>query len=36
MVIAEEGTHPLDLHGASIEYVEVIGPDAAHRLNRSP
>ncbi|KAI0687069.1 SGNH hydrolase [Earliella scabrosa] len=37
MVIAEEEhTHLLDLHGASIEYVEAIGPDAAHRLNRSP
>ena len=37
MVIAEEeGTHLLDLHRASIEYVEAIGPDAAHRLNRSP
>ncbi|KAJ6494853.1 SGNH hydrolase [Mycena vitilis] len=29
-------THLLDLHAHSIAYVEAIGPDAAHRLNRSP
>ncbi|KAJ6531825.1 SGNH hydrolase-type esterase domain-containing protein, partial [Mycena capillaripes] len=29
-------THLLDLHANSITYVEAIGPDAAHRLNRSP
>ncbi|KAJ7639865.1 SGNH hydrolase [Mycena polygramma] len=29
-------THLLDLHAHSITYVEAIGPDAAHRLNRSP
>jgi len=30
------GTHLVDLHAASIKYVEAIGPTAAHRLNRSP
>ncbi|KIK63043.1 carbohydrate esterase family 12 protein [Collybiopsis luxurians FD-317 M1] len=32
----QQNTHLLDLHAASITYVEEIGPDAAHRLNRSP
>ncbi|KAK0204899.1 SGNH hydrolase [Desarmillaria ectypa] len=37
ILISEQlGTHLLDLHKASIEYCEAIGPDAAHRLNRLP
>jgi hypothetical protein len=30
------GQHYIDLHGKSITYLEAIGPDAAHRLNKSP
>ncbi|KAI0738820.1 SGNH hydrolase [Daedaleopsis nitida] len=36
LISQEQGTHLLDLHRTSMEYVEAIGPDAAHRLNRSP
>ncbi|KAK7691088.1 hypothetical protein QCA50_006191 [Cerrena zonata] len=36
LVAQEQDTHLLDLHAASIKYVEAIGPDAAHRLNRLP
>ncbi|KAI0747484.1 SGNH hydrolase [Fomes fomentarius] len=36
LIAKEQHTHLLDLHQRSIEYVEAIGPDAAHRLNRSP
>ena len=36
LIAQQQGTHLLDLHAASIKYVEAIGPDAAHRLNRSP
>ena len=36
LIAQEQDTHLLDLHAASIEYVEAIGPDAAHRLNRLP
>ncbi|KAF9485200.1 SGNH hydrolase [Pholiota conissans] len=32
----QQKTHLLDLHAASIKYVEAIGPDAAHALNRLP
>ncbi|CAE6456905.1 unnamed protein product [Rhizoctonia solani] len=32
----EKKTHLLDLHKWSMWYVEKIGPDAAHRLNRLP
>ncbi|KAG6908692.1 hypothetical protein DXG01_003706 [Tephrocybe rancida] len=35
-VAKQEKTHWIDLHKASIAYVEAIGPDAAHRLNRLP
>ncbi|KAJ7903496.1 SGNH hydrolase [Mycena olivaceomarginata] len=35
-VAQQQQTHLLDLHAHSITYVEAIGPDAAHRLNRSP
>lgn len=35
-VAQEQSAHVLDLHAASIKYVEAIGPDAAHRLNRLP
>jgi uncharacterized phosphosugar-binding protein len=35
-VAKEQGTHVLDLHAASIKYVEALGSDAAHRLNRLP
>ncbi|KAG5724699.1 Rhamnogalacturonan acetylesterase rhgT [Termitomyces sp. T112] len=35
-VAQQQGTHYIDLHQASITYVEAIGPDAAWRLNRSP
>lgn len=36
LVSQQQNTHLLDLHAASIKYVEAIGPDAAHRLNRLP
>ncbi|PPQ82001.1 hypothetical protein CVT24_009893 [Panaeolus cyanescens] len=36
LIAQQQGTHLLDLHAASIKYVEAIGPDAAHRLNRTP
>jgi len=36
LISQQQHTHLLDLHAASITYVEEIGPDAAHRLNRSP
>ncbi|KAF9445467.1 carbohydrate esterase family 12 protein [Macrolepiota fuliginosa MF-IS2] len=36
LIAQQQGTHLLDLHAASIQYVEAIGPDAAHRLNRLP
>ncbi|KAG7451189.1 SGNH hydrolase [Guyanagaster necrorhizus] len=36
LIAEQQGTHLLDLHEASIEYCEAIGPDAAHRLNRLP
>ncbi|KAJ6576472.1 SGNH hydrolase [Mycena vulgaris] len=36
LIAKQLGTHLLDLHAASIKYVEAIGPDAAHRLNRLP
>jgi len=36
LISQQQGTHLLDLHAASIKYVEAIGPDAAHRLNRLP
>ncbi|KAF4596335.1 hypothetical protein EYR40_007978 [Pleurotus pulmonarius] len=36
LISQQEQTHLLDLHAKSIEYVEAIGPDAAHRLNRLP
>lgn len=36
LIARQQGTHLLDLHAASIKYVEAIGPDAAHRLNRTP
>ncbi|CAL1716209.1 unnamed protein product [Somion occarium] len=36
LVSEQQHTHLLDLHGASIKYVEAIGRDAAHRLNRLP
>ncbi|GLB40391.1 putative carbohydrate esterase family 12 protein [Lyophyllum shimeji] len=35
-VAQQQKTHLLDLHKASIAYIEAIGPDAAHRLNRLP
>ncbi|CAE6478126.1 unnamed protein product [Rhizoctonia solani] len=35
-VSEEKQTHLLDLHKWSMWYVEKIGPDAAHRLNRLP
>lgn len=35
-VSEEKKTHLLDLHKWSMWYVEKIGPDAAHRLNRLP
>lgn len=35
-VAKEQGTHFLELHDTSIKYITAIGPDAAHRLNRSP
>ena len=34
LIAQEQKTHLLDLYAASIKYVEAIGPDAAHRLNR--
>ncbi|KAI0078826.1 SGNH hydrolase [Panus rudis PR-1116 ss-1] len=36
LIAHEQHTHLLDLHAASIKYVEEIGPEAAHRLNRTP
>ncbi|KAF9003982.1 SGNH hydrolase [Cyathus striatus] len=36
LISQQQKTHLLDLHAASIKYVEAIGPDAAHRLNRLP
>ncbi|KAK7033151.1 SGNH hydrolase [Favolaschia claudopus] len=36
LISQQQQTHLLDLHAHSITYVEAIGPDAAHRLNRSP
>jgi hypothetical protein len=36
LISQEQHTHFLDLHKYSIEYITKIGPDAAHRLNRSP
>ncbi|KAF9468054.1 SGNH hydrolase [Collybia nuda] len=36
LVAQQQKTHLLDLHAASISYVEAIGPDAAHVLNRLP
>ncbi|KAF8149901.1 SGNH hydrolase [Crassisporium funariophilum] len=36
LIAQQQGAHLLDLHAASIKYVEAIGPDAAHRLNRLP
>ncbi|KAF5391566.1 hypothetical protein D9757_002366 [Collybiopsis confluens] len=36
LIAQQQNTHLLDLHAASITYVEEIGPDAAHRLNRDP
>jgi lysophospholipase L1-like esterase len=36
LISQQEKVHVLDLHAASIKYCEAIGPDAAHRLNRSP
>jgi len=36
LIAKQQNTHLLDLHKASITYVEKIGPDAAHRLNRLP
>jgi len=35
-VAKEQKTHLLDLHEESIKYIEAIGEDAAHRLNKSP
>jgi len=35
-IAKEQQTHLLDLHKTSMEYVQAIGPDAAHRLNMSP
>ncbi|KAF5362865.1 hypothetical protein D9758_007023 [Tetrapyrgos nigripes] len=36
LISQQQNTHLLDLHAASITYVEAIGPDPAHRLNRTP
>ncbi|KAG8715436.1 hypothetical protein FRC08_010584 [Ceratobasidium sp. 394] len=36
LISQEKQTHLLDLHKWSMWYVEKIGPDAAHRLNRLP
>ncbi|KAJ7170712.1 SGNH hydrolase [Mycena crocata] len=36
LISQQLGTHLLDLHANSIRYVESIGADAAHRLNRLP
>ncbi|RDB25595.1 Rhamnogalacturonan acetylesterase RhgT [Hypsizygus marmoreus] len=36
LVAQQERTHVLDLHKSSIAYVEAIGPDSAHILNRLP
>lgn len=36
LIAQQQVTHLLDLHNASIAYVEAIGPDAAHVLNRTP
>ncbi|KAL0067124.1 hypothetical protein AAF712_005911 [Marasmius tenuissimus] len=33
LVAQQQGTHLLDLHAKSIDYVVAIGPDASHRLN---
>jgi len=36
LIAQQQQTHLLDLHAASIKYVEAIGPTAAHVLNRTP
>ncbi|KAF9267748.1 SGNH hydrolase [Marasmius fiardii PR-910] len=36
LISQQQKTHLLDLNAASIKYCEAIGPDAAHRLNRTP
>ncbi|KAF8604546.1 SGNH hydrolase, partial [Ceratobasidium sp. AG-I] len=36
LISEQKQTHLLDLHKWSMWYVEKIGPDAAHRLNRLP
>jgi hypothetical protein len=36
LISQQKKTHLLDLHKWSMWYVEKIGPDAAHRLNRLP
>ncbi|KIY66627.1 carbohydrate esterase family 12 protein [Cylindrobasidium torrendii FP15055 ss-10] len=36
LISEEQDTHLLDLHAESIQYVEAIGEDAAHRLNWGP
>ncbi|KAF8071903.1 SGNH hydrolase [Lyophyllum atratum] len=36
LVARQQNTHLIDLHKFSIAYVQAIGPDAAHRLNRLP
>ncbi|KAF8199551.1 SGNH hydrolase [Pholiota molesta] len=36
LISEQQKTHLLDLHASSIKYVEAIGPDAAHVLNRLP
>ncbi|ESK94639.1 carbohydrate esterase family 12 protein [Moniliophthora roreri MCA 2997] len=36
LVAQQQNVHVLDLHAASITYCQKIGPDAAHRLNRTP
>ncbi|KAH6912134.1 SGNH hydrolase [Coprinopsis sp. MPI-PUGE-AT-0042] len=36
LIAQQQGTKLLDLHANSIKYVNAIGADAAHRLNKSP
>ncbi|KAL0067125.1 hypothetical protein AAF712_005912 [Marasmius tenuissimus] len=36
LIAQQQNTHVLDLNAASIKYCNAIGPDACHRLNRSP
>ncbi|KAF5347534.1 hypothetical protein D9758_014506 [Tetrapyrgos nigripes] len=36
LISQQQKTHLLDLHAASVKYVEEIGEDAAHRLNGTP